>query len=549
MYLTVLRQSSASKNPTVSDGFGFAIIRGNEGITDSTKYDDYNVYIVDNNILTNNILFSSSTIQMANIGNYISAAKARIEKNTEYYFEFHILEDWATRLWIWQNGTEKSDLPLIVSGALANGPVGLGKTYVQSATTGQQMILPEGTDVGIGVMNPSGYQWDIKNIEIKYLSEGMPLQLFEFSNANEISLGIDGKVQVSYYGGAESLLNASNTVAVKGVDIYIAKVKDPAAITPEFDSWEYLGELTGGITVDGADKRIFSKATSYDSKYYEFGGKIYVAVCRNFKADANVDLNSAYIQTDYIELTDQKFKSLKDRNVVDIWVDPKQFLETDTLTIVASSNTTDPGIMKISDLKKPLFLVEAITQNGANVLSYTETTTGFKPVILDKGLLYSSKGDLYLAIPENVIGEEFTIDYVHAKTKVESLQNFVENSAYRAPAIDPLVRILPPILFSIETEGKLNFKGVQTIAEVQNILINYITNLANGATITKSDLLSTLYSNGVSYIDISTLKCYITEFHYENFWVNKVELVDEYTPSNSLNMWYTSAKFLKVAKL
>ena len=93
-YVTVLRDSN-SLDP--ANGLGFAWMKG-----DGTMY---NVYLVDNSPLANDLFISNTFVVNENGENtWKAAAKVEILVNTTYKFKLVIGEDYAISLKVWADG-------------------------------------------------------------------------------------------------------------------------------------------------------------------------------------------------------------------------------------------------------------------------------------------------------------------------------------------------------------------------------------------------------------------------------------------------------------
>lgn len=524
LYVTVLRQSQKS---VVEDGFGFVVMKG-DGTT-------YNVYIVDNNALYGSVVFDE-TFNVPGINSFLVAAMKEILINTTYQFKFNIHEDWSTELYIWPEGPGTGLTPVVTSGALVDGPLGWGGRQIQSSIDGTWIEMDKGTDIGFGVIHPSGYKWLISDLQVKKFSGGIPLQVYEISNNNTIA----GKVQVNYYGSGE-VKNSEGTVLVSGADVYIARVEDPNELGFKvFDEWEFLGSVDASIE-SGDSAKVLRASTTDIAEWYLFEDKFYIAVNKNFNVPT-ADFNTAKIVTNYIEVTNAQNKPVKDRNLLDVWIDPLKVLEEGSLTITLGMSETN-----ITELLTPLFLIKNIYVTGipeSNELNYLGGA-GIRPKLKSTGTEYSTREVLTLLHP-TLDGAEVTIEYLHANTRVTEVQNFLDSSDYRSPSIDPLVRILPPIVVSINS---LSYKGVLSEAEVQTILKDYINAKGSTGEITKSELLSLLYSNGITYIDVTGFDISVIIFDYKDMWINETTLFTSYELPSTPCRWYTDNDFLRITKL
>lgn len=554
MYITVLRRENSA---VVHDGFGFAFTCGNGEFSNSADYTKHNIFIVDNNILQDHLNFGGAILTGGSVNQFLKAGKTKIVKNVEYNFEFKIFSSWATELRIWQVGTSRPDEPTISTGALVDGPLGLGGAQLQDPVTGQFLTVLSGRDVGIGVFNPSGYIWKIRDFQVDSLSSGIPIQIFEFENTTPFSEGITNKIQLTYYGSGQSTsldysvdpLSGevlSGSVLVKGLDFYIAKV-DEFGVQDATTPWEYLGSNSAGHADSSDATRRFIEVTANNASGYEFGGKIYIAVTRNFLPTSlagQIDPDSPSIKTDFIEISAERIKKMSDRNAIDVWVDPRAGLQKETVTVILGPASEQ----FLPEFKEPVYLVEKIYTSvspNVNLLNYNGVS-GITPVPGDPGVTFSSRCKTYLEFSPINAYQEVSIDYY--RIDLDGIQTFVESSDNRSPATDLLVRAVPPRVFSIKQASPLIFKGSLSVDEVKTAITDYIVGTGNSGTIRKSDIVSMLYSFGVSYINLNSLKFYISIFSYKDYWVEEIELVDEYVPTDNMAVWYCRNEFLNVVK-
>lgn len=516
-YITVLRQTGAS---VVEDGYGFAFFKG-DGTT-------YNIYIVDNNSLYGNLVFGE-TLATPNINGFIKAAKREIKINTEYEFKFNINEDWSTELYMREiNGVFAK---IVSSDALFDGPLGIGGKQYQSSVTGEWVSMAKGTDIGFGVSNPSGYVWTLKNLQVRKYSAGVPLQLFEIANNGTISQ----KVQVNYYGTGISK-NSNDVVAVSGVDIFIARVVDPNSQgAKEFDKWELLVPAAGQVA------GVYRCMTTDIAEHYLFDGLFYIAVTKKFDEN-NGQLNTAVISTNYLEITNGQNKPLTNRNALDIWIDAVNHLEETTKDITLDAD----GSTDVT-LNSPVFVIKGIYSAGnpnVNILNYSGDS-GIRPQLKQSGLEYSNREEItllhstYSAIP-------VSIRYLHAESKVSEIQNYVDSSNIRSPGTDPLIRINPPVIFNVTN---LIYRGTISISDLKKSITTFINSKGTSYVMSKSDIISFLYSLGVTYIDLQNLQIELIVFDYHGGWLETESLVDTFSLPTTPCRWYTDEDYMNVVKL
>lgn len=531
MYVTILRQTQKC---VAHDGYGFAVIKGSG--------DTYNVFLVDHNILTAGFTFGNF-LQTPNINSFIqgggegiiTAGKAIININQTYNFRLQINEDWSTDLRIWKGDEQYTTsswgtMPdgALISGSLVDGPLGWGGRQIQSPITGDVMDLPRGTDFGIAIDNPAGYQWNISEVQVRKFVGGYPIQIFEFSNKNLIT----GPVQINYYG------HAYDGTAISKLDVYIARCTNPNDSDPlnrDFDEWEWLGHTN----VNGTIKRLRA-VTADDAINYSVGNKFYIAVTAWFEPGTN--LASTTIKTDYIEVMRAENRNIVDRSALDIWIDPINILSKTT----SGEITLDSGgSTAVTEVTHPIFLIEKIYTTISPEVNLVDTGE-IRISNLLNGMLYSDRDKLYLSHNPSMVGTRIKIDYWNCGTNGIALTNFVNNSRFRGPGQDILIRLAPPTVLKINSLG---FSGPQTVDTIKELIVSYVNSLGTSGTIRKSDIVSLLYGNGVTKINLNTLDFEIIEYDYNEYLLRTFTLIDEFTRPKTPGRWFSHANYLTITKI
>ena len=228
---------------------------------------------------------------------------------------------------------------------------------------------------------------------------------------------------------------------------------------------------------------------------------------------------------------------------MDIWVDPVNILQKTTSSAVFLAGD---GFTTISTgITHPIFFVEKVynvLSPSVNLLDTGEVTVYNT---LD-GLIYSSRDTLRLAHPNLPGGLQIQVDYWNCGAYGQQMQQFVEEHKFRGVAQDNLIRVIPPTIFKISS---MSFSGNLSVAEVKSEIINYINSLGTNGALRKSDILSLLYSSGISRIVLSSLEFRIVVYDYIEGWYNSFVLTDEYERPDTPGRWYTNANLLNVVKL
>jgi hypothetical protein len=153
--------------PVPHDGVGLAWRKG-DGTT-------YNVYVIDNNPLNQNVFITNAILREdVGINNYIGAGKFNLQPDTWYWFSIKLVSDNSIVAKIW-SGT-KQDEPL--DGAAPNS------SHIIIPIGARALAFREGNEqdyqIGFGVENTKGYIWQYDDIEVIAIESGFPYSIFKY---------------------------------------------------------------------------------------------------------------------------------------------------------------------------------------------------------------------------------------------------------------------------------------------------------------------------------------------------------------------------------
>lgn len=161
----------------------------------------YNVYLVDNNALDEEILIGANRIfdSTNGINQYLQRSKYWIEGDVDYDFKIEIKENLATKAWIKPNTSGTYDLK-INKGATYPSYVPSAGTALSTGNANVDALDSTRGHFGIGVGQTKGYEWIVKGTYVRTIDEVFPMHLFKFKIDNEKWSAVNSPFAVDFYG-------------------------------------------------------------------------------------------------------------------------------------------------------------------------------------------------------------------------------------------------------------------------------------------------------------------------------------------------------------
>lgn len=475
-YVSVLRNAD-SLDP--ADGFGFAWRKGDGS--------QYNIYVVDNNALTDD-LFVNENIIMQSTGenSFLKAAKLAIAINTKYNFRMDISQSYAIDIWIWADGSTEPDFNNSSTRTINAGPFELGPRS-------------DGTHFGMSVLGTKGSQWWYGDLQVSTTVGIHTAVLFKLK-ADPVYFPNNRPATVKYYG-------YGNDNGTYGLDAYL--------LTKSGSEWEWVKRGTNTSTSGTLRSNTMIPIAVTMSGIYRDDDN-FVNVLVTTPTATNV---VSAVDTYYVSLENTIPSGIHTGGKADIYVnDPSKIVvaertinNTDGKVTLNAANGFYFPIMNIISISISA-TGEAFTENQDWVL-----------VNNDAGATYSTRENSYISISPSYVFTKVKVIYRYYQNG-QSIQTILDSDDYRYSGADNLAKIMPPIIVTI---NKLDYRGPASELEVKAALKAYINEATDYISI--SDVLTTVYDLKSTYINTSTVDITYREFDHVRSYTDPATLVDTLT--------------------
>ena len=496
---------------------------GNLSNPTNSAYWKYNLFVVDNNILEDEVWVSSDQVwnQSSGRDQFLSSAKMWIENDVEYYVIMEISEKMGIKVWIDTSSPNTTNTPNISFGPFspdyipdASNPISVGSKQAYR------------NQFGFGVVNTHNYEWKYRNLNIASIITSFPAHLFSLDlSAFNTSHGFTWKYNGMAFDPTKGLGETGYSEVKVGVWKHstgswytttgMVNSKEPPTVTGSYVKTDY--DLTGSLTPL--------------SDYVDSSNILYIAAIAN-KENNNLNELRSY----YVEVNDNVYTGVHRGNAVDIYVhDPKNIVKGEVEYIITNTEID-------------------FTNNSA--------MNGWIQEIVEISEAYSG-----ITIPEtgwsvmNSVrsrGEEFSVhnkfkvtfnntSYNNTKVRIkyrywangESTNFYINDDEVRQPAVDYMLKVMPPTIIIIDS---LNYSGNISNNEVLIKIKDFINNL--NKTFDKVDLINYLYSLGITYVDLNmTIRLKVYDSEMTVVYKNLNE--QTYTiPVNTVSRFYTTDDYL-----
>ncbi len=476
-YVTVLRQGDTV---AAFDGVGFSWFVG-----DGTKY---NVYLVDNNPLTDDILFTENSI-LQNLGEnpFLATTSGIINTNTKYSFRLDVGINYSLDLWIWD-------------AALG----GFSETHpgLISLSYGGFTPRANGDHFGIAVSDTEGAVWYYDDLVISSATSLHTTAMFELKA--DISKFPNGtSTTVKHYGYGKD----GTTPGLTG---YIWN-----NVT---EAWEEFGSVGTNIGYHDYDETVgpeltFLRKTFVMSDTYRgIDGFVRIAVTT---PTAGLDVSD--VTTYYVSLENTQPDGIHVGGKADIYVYDPTKIGIGTCT--ASTSDGRINLTPSEGVVLPLLNVAKITNIlGEELVENADWSLASENV----GNSYSTRDVPYLSISTEFLLTDLSIIYRYYQDGV-ALQNLLDAPENRFIGTDSLAKIMPPAIVNIDN---LIYAGTLTIERAQEIIKDYVISVK---TITTAEIIARLMAAGATYIDINTILITIDEYNEKREHTKVATMVSSYT--------------------
>lgn len=505
-YITVRRRSDKA---VCADGIGLAWRTGEEASG------QYNVYLVDNNILTDDMpIRLDNMIIEENINNFLAYGISNIESNVTYKFGLEIDSTWGMKVCIYSGSAAGSpnfssayDAATNVSG------------YIMSLGSRLDGYEPQssGTHFGISVLGTDGHDWVYDDIRITSIVDGYVASLFKLY-ADPAHFNETAGARLTMIGAGQG------SPGQYGMAWYIWSNAE--------SSWELMATNSGSSTATS----VFDIAVI--SGYLD--GSNYI----NVMAIVDDAASDGQLNIDYVKLSTTPASGIHTGHMTDIYVHAPTAITRQTANLTGITG----NIVELDTLTHPIYQIEEVyyTAGGPVYGALTRNSsvdTGRYAVINNSpNYTYSVYEDLSLSVPLNANISVVYTAYADGVT----IQEFLEDESNRTPGSDNLLKIAPPAVITI---NQLDFRGPLTAVTVQSKIALWINDLIR-ENFEITDLINYLYGLGITYIDLSTLDIVVTVYDYDGtISADNVAITTSYS-LEAPNTFYTdTSKLLGVTKL
>lgn len=457
------------------------------------QYWKYNVYIVDNNVLQEEVWVGFDQVwnQASGKNQFLEAAKVWIEPYTTYSFKIEIGQYLGVRAWVWNPALASFNENAITIHRGQTFP-----TYVPQAGTkftvsnGVQQLDASKNHFGIGVGNTKNCEWYVTNLMVRSFIESFAMHLFKFfidPSKFDISQGLN----VEYYGigydPENSVLDPNGANSKVKLGIYNTKN----------DAWEDLGFHLENVPTNSPlqiDDILINGSVTPITDYVDGDGYVYVAAAAANSPITDFPNNYEHsLRSYFVRIHDGEVHGMHRGNAVDVYCNDPNFITLGSVvgTVTGNSITTgsiqniDPYIQEIVEVR------EHISQIPFDVSNYIVTN-------LSPGKTFSNDANYKITFDiDNMDGAQVEIVYRYW-SRGPIINNLIVNSDHRYPSADFMVKVMPPTVIEIQD---LKYSGGLPERQMRQKIRDYF-NFRALYTFDKSDLVQVLYDNGATYVDL-----------------------------------------------
>ena len=485
-YITVRRNKEVA---VPFDGYGIAWKKG-----DGSKY---NIYIVDNDSLTDNVFINEEQMwdQSGGINQFLAAAAMEILVDVWYDFNIKIYAKNGMDVWIYRTDSPPAEL---IAG---NRIIYRGQTYPPYITQSA------GDHFGVATLDTANSEWWYKNLNIDSIMQTYPMHLFKLKTDTDVFES--GKpFTLTYYGiGYGESENA--------IKFYAKNVNT--------DQWTLCGSHTHGVGSTLSQIKLVKSLTDIDD--YRDGNQ-YINV---LATPYNINDSAHYLRSYYIGALNTLLSGIHRGNMTDIYIEAKERIDVTTQSITMASPVLN--LRTNGNFKMPIVDVVSVVRTATNI-AYIENTD-YTVVRASEGNAYSTKDDIKIIFSDpGIIGISVDIQYRYY-IDGEDVQTLLDSDDYRYPGADNLMKIVPMTIVKIE---HFDYRGDVEVEEIQTALMTFINEISD-KNLEASDLINVAYDAGADYVDLITLDITIKEHEYLGTYFNS-DFSNSYTLAGDLKTYF-----------
>ena len=450
----------------------------------------YNVYLVDNDILQENIWVGHEQLwdQTSGRNQFLQAAKVWIEPEITYQIKIKLYEKMGVEAWIYDTDNPPGD-PY----SDANRVINRGQTYPPYVTqSGDKIQTDTGLDIlessrnhfGIAVAETRNCEWYVDNLIVRTFVETFPMHLFRMK-PDAIYFDPSEAAQVNYYGvGYDPVqFELDSEVGHSKVKMAVYNIQD--------DEWETAGTNLATINDSRTEQKI-SLDLDPLSYYLDSTGYVNIAASAANSGPTFSDDVEHTLRTYYVELNNVLANSVHRGNAVDVYVhDPDNIKRGTISTLMPSSTITLKTIQGINP-----YIVELIEiKEGISKVVFDPSSYTVDSLLASKS--YSAEANQVISFDIDDMTNtlvEFTYYYWANGPLVDTLINDPDS---RYPAADIMVKAMPPTIITAE---RLEYSGGLAEDEMKVKIAEYFNTLTD-TSFDISDLVNVMYENGANYVN------------------------------------------------
>ena len=498
-------------------------------IEDNPELMRYNVYLIDNDILQENIWIGHDQLwdQTSGRNQFLQAAKVWIEPEVTYQFKIKLYTNMGVEAWVY----DLSNPPAEPYSA-ANRVINRGQTYPPYVTqSGDKIQTDTGIDIlessrnhfGVAVAETRNSEWYLDNLLVNTFVETFPMQLFRMK-PDAVFFTPSETAQVNYHGigydPGQFILD--NEVGHSKVKMSVFNVND--------DDWETAGTSLATINSTRAQQKISIDLDPL-SHYLDSTGYVNIAAtAANSGPDFPDDVEHT-IRTYYIEMNNVLANAVHRGNTVDVYVhDPDNIKRGSVNLLMPGSTVTLTTIQNINP-----FIIEIIEiKEGISKVVFDSSSYSINNLVDSKS--YSADANQVISFDiDNMENTLVDITYYYW-TNGPLVDALINDPDSRYPAADIMVKAMPP---TIITATSLEYSGGITEAEMKIKIAEYFNSLT-ATSFDISDIVNVMYDNGATYVN-TDMSLTIREYDTTASVTTTIFTANTYTiATNNISRFYTN---------
>ena len=476
---------------------------------DNEKYWFFNIYLVDNNALSEDTQMGVNKVfdSINGINQFMQKSKFWIEKDTAYDFELEISRQLGTKIRVKE--ANESDFTEVINKGATYPPFLPNSAETIATDTGVDSLLSSRGHFGIGVLETKGGEWRVNSVFVRSIVQSFPMHLFRFDMSNHTDK--TGLFDVEYWGVGRDPNGSARTQA--------------GIWNPNASSWELLGTHLSDINSPDLDSKKISSSLLSIPNYSDENGFMYIAAsAANFN---DIDHN---LRSYYIRISDPQAGMRHLGNAIDVYCKAtNQIVKTQNTQVIADNKITiqTPYIIDITSVNE--------SNSGIGLEEGEYIIHNIK-----RGETFGNENEFLITFDPalSLNGSQITVEML-TWSAGSGLQGFLDSPENRYPATTIKAKAGPYVLVEIDY---LEYSGPFGEDEAKTALKDWINN-QNLREISRSGIISVLNDMGAYNVSLEmeiNLKVYNTVFSY-----NRVFLENTPYKLGDLGWFYTNEEFLQ----